>query len=112
MPKPWSIFCDCPELAVDLTRDAARIELPVAPEVHEAPWEAAIEALGGGAPAAVVVEQPLQADVAVRLAEAATTAKRKLPVAVIGPQPLGLFHDLGLPAVHETGPLLLSLIHI
>ena len=45
MPKAWSIFCDCPELAVDLRRDAARIGLAVAPEVHDPPWEPAIEAL-------------------------------------------------------------------
>lgn len=106
MPKAWSIFCDCPELAVDLTRDAARIGLEVAPEVHEAPWEPAIEAMKGGAAVGVVVAAPLRADIAVRLADAARSVKRKLPVAVIGPQRLGLFHDLGLPAVHETGPLL------
>ena len=37
MPKAWSIFCDCPELAVDLARDAARIGLAVEPEVREDP---------------------------------------------------------------------------
>jgi hypothetical protein len=100
------MFCDCPELAVDLSRDAARIGLAVAPEVHEGPWAPAIEALRGEAPTAVAVEQPLAPDIVVQLAAAAREANRAIPVAVIGPQPLGLFHDLGIPAVHETGPLL------
>jgi hypothetical protein len=44
MPKAWSIFCDCPELAVDVARDAERIGLSVAPEVQDRPWEGAIDA--------------------------------------------------------------------
>ena len=105
MPKAWSIFCDCPELAVDVARGARRIGLPVAPEVYERPWEAAIEALNGGALTGVAVEAALSPDAVVRMAEAMRAQKQKIPVAVIGPQPLGLLHDLGLPAVHETGPL-------
>ena len=105
MPKAWSIFCDCPELAVDVARDAERIGLSVEPEVHDRPWEGAIEALSAGAPVGLAVEEPLAADVVVRLSEAMRAQKQKIPVAVIGPQPLGLLHDLGLPAVHETGPL-------
>ncbi|MBW1758397.1 MAG: acetate--CoA ligase family protein [Deltaproteobacteria bacterium] len=105
MPKAWSIFCDCPELAVDVARDAERIGLSVKPEVHERPWEGAVEALSLGTQAGLAVEQPLAADVLVRLSEAMRAHKQRVPVAVIGPQPLGLLHDLGLPAVHETGPL-------
>jgi len=105
MPKAWSIFCDCPELAVDVARDAERIGLSVEPEVHERPWDRAIEALSQGALAGLAVEEPLTADAVVRLSEAMRAQKRKIPVAVVGPQPLGLLHDLGLPAVHETGPL-------
>jgi hypothetical protein len=105
MPKAWSIFCDCPELAVDLARDAERIGLSVKLEVHERPWERVIDALRSGGQAALAVEQALAADTVVRLSEAMRTQRQKLPVAVIGPQPLGLLHDLGLPAVHETGPL-------
>ncbi|MBW2225649.1 MAG: acetate--CoA ligase family protein [Deltaproteobacteria bacterium] len=110
MRKAWSIFCDCPELAVDVARDAeriglSRIGLSVKPEVHDCPWEGAIEALSGGSLAGLAVEEPLTADAVVRLAEAMRAQKQKIPVAVIGPQPLGLLHDLGLPAVHETGPL-------
>jgi hypothetical protein len=105
MPKAWSIFCDCPELAVDVARDAERIGLSVEPEVHDRPWESAIEALSAGTPVGLAVEEPLAADVLVRLSEAMRAQKQKIPVAVIGPQPLGLLHDLGLPAVHETGPL-------
>ena len=29
-----------------------------------------------------------------------------MPLGVVGPQPLGMLHDLGIPAVHETGPML------
>lgn len=105
MPKAWSIFCDCPELAVDLTRDAARIGLAVAPQVCDEPWSSAIAAVTAGEPAALASEQALTPDVVVRLADAARASGRKLPVAVIGPQALGVFHDLGIPAVHETGPL-------
>ena len=105
MPKAWSIFCDCPELAVDVARDAERIGLSAKPQVQERPWEGAIEALQGEGSAALAVEQPLAADIVVQLSEAMRTRKQKTPLAVIGPQPLGLFHDLGLPAVHETGPL-------
>lgn len=105
MPKPWSMFCDCPELAVDLSRDAARIGLSVRPEVHERPWEQATAACERDEPAAVVLEQALDPDLAVRLSDAARSSKRKIPVAVIESQALGLLHDLGLPAVHETGPL-------
>jgi hypothetical protein len=100
------MFCDCPELAVDVARDAARIGLPVEPEVRERPWESVMAAVKDGRLAALAVEEPLGADTVVRLAEAMRGAERKLPVAVIGPQPLGLLHDLGLPAVHETGPLI------
>ena len=105
MPKAWSIFCDCPELAVDVARDADRIGLSAKPQVQERPWEGAIEALRGEGLTAIAVEQPLAADIVVQLSEAMRTRKQKIPVAVIGPQPLGLLHDLGLPAVHETGPL-------
>ena len=106
MPKAWSIFCDCPELAVDLARDAARIGLAVEPEVREDPASRAVDALKAGARVALVVSGPLAPDTAVGLAEAGRAAERKVPLALIGPQPLGLFHDLGLPAVHETGPIL------
>ena len=106
MPKVWSIFCDCPELAVDVARDAERIGLSVEPSVLERPWEGAIEALEAGKLAAMAVEDPLEANILVRLAEAMRAGTTKLPLAIIGPQPLGLPHDLGLPAVHETGPLL------
>lgn len=99
------MFCDCPELAVDLSRDAARIGLSVRPEVHERPWEQATAACERDEPAAVVLEQALDPDLAVRLSDAARSSKRKIPVAVIESQALGLLHDLGLPAVHETGPL-------
>jgi len=105
MPKAWSIFCDCPELAVDVARDAERIGLSVEPEVHERPWEQVIAVVSSGGHAALAVEKALGPDTAVRLSEAMRTQKQKIPVAVIGPQPLGLLHDLGLPAVHETGPL-------
>jgi len=106
MPKAWSIFSDCPELAVDLARDAARIGLAVEPEVRDEPSAPAIDALSQGGQVALAVSEPLAPDTAVQLAEAGRAANRKVPLAVIGPQPLGLFHDLGLPAVHETGPLL------
>jgi hypothetical protein len=105
MPKAWSIFCDCPELAVDVARDAERIGLSVEPEVHPRPWEQVIAILSGGGRAALAVEDALGANTVVRLSEAMRDRKQKIPVAVIGPQPLGLLHDLGLPAVHETGPL-------
>lgn len=106
MPKAWSIFCDCPELAVDVARDAERIGLAVEPEVHDRPWEAAIEAVQEGRRAALAVELPLTADVAVHLSEAMRKHHAKIPVAVLAPQPCDLLHDLGLPAVHETGPLI------
>jgi hypothetical protein len=106
MPKAWRIFCDCPELAVDVALDAERIGLSVEPEVHPRPWDAAIEAAQGGAPSALAVEKALAPDVAARLGDAVRGAKRKIPIAVVAAQPLGLLHDLGLPAVQETGPLL------
>jgi hypothetical protein len=106
MPKAWSIFCDCPELAVDVARDAERIGLSVEANVLEQPWEGAIEAMRGGQLAALAVEEPLEANTLVRLAEAMRARPIGLPLAIIGPQPLGLPHDLGLAAVHETGPLL------
>ena len=55
MSKPWSIYCDHPELAVDLTRDAARVGVPIAPEVDPEPWAAAIAALAEGSPVALAV---------------------------------------------------------
>jgi hypothetical protein len=64
-----------------------------------------MEVLISGGQAALAVEGALAADTVVRLSEAMRTQRQKIPVAVIGPQPLGLLHDLGLPAVHETGPL-------
>jgi hypothetical protein len=105
MLDAWSIFAESAELAVDLAREAARVGLTVAPEVVEEPTERAIEALDASRRAAVVVEGPLDADRLVRLADAARRRDVRAPVAVIGQQPLGLLHDLGLPAVRETGPL-------
>jgi hypothetical protein len=105
MPKAWSIFCDCPELAVDVARGAGRIGLSLEPGVHERPWEAAIDALNRGRLTGVAVKAPLTPDALVRLAEAMRASEHRVPVAVIGPQPLGLLHDLGLPAVDEIGPL-------
>ncbi len=105
MPEAWSIFCDGPELAVDLARDAKRVGLSIAPEVREEPWGAACEALASGAKVAVAVADALPPNAAVELAAAGDAAGRRVPVAVIGPQRLGVLHDLGLPAVHETGPL-------
>ena len=106
MPRAWSIFCDCPELAVDLARGAERVGLAMEPLVHERPSEAAIDASSRGDRVGVAVETPLTPDAVVRLAEAMRAGKQRIPVAVVGPQPLGLLHDLGLPAVDETGPLI------
>lgn len=105
MPKAWRVFCDCPELAVDVARDAARIGLSVRPEVQERPCESAIAGCERDEPTAIVLEQALDPDLAVQLSDAMRPTERKIPVAVIEPQELGLLHDLGLPAVHETGPL-------
>ena len=105
MSKPWSMFCDCPELGVDLARAGGRIGLSAAPEVRDRPIENAIAALEEGARAAVALSAMPSADDAIRLAEAARSAAQRVPIAVIETAPLGLLHDLGLPAVHETGPL-------
>jgi hypothetical protein len=105
MRKAWSILCDCPELAVDVARDADRIGLSVAPIVADKPVETAIEGVAAGEPTALALEGKIEADQIVQLAEAMRTKGAKVPLAIIGPQPLGLFHDLGLPAVHETGPM-------
>jgi len=106
MPKAWSIFCDCPELAIDVARDAERIGLSIEAEVHERPWERLIDVLHSGGQAALAVEEALAANTAVRLSEAMRPRNQRIPIAVIGPQELGLLHDLGLPAVRETGPLI------
>ena len=105
MSTPWIIYCDGPELAVDLAREAARIGLALTPEVVDAPLPAAAAALGTEARVGVAAEGPLAPDDVVRLADAARREGRRVPVAVISPQPLGMLHDLGLPAVHESGPL-------
>ncbi|MCZ6807236.1 MAG: acetate--CoA ligase family protein [Deltaproteobacteria bacterium] len=105
MPKTWSIFCDCPELAVDAARDAERIGLPVEPIVDDKPAETAMKAIAAGEPAALALERAIGADQSVQLAEAMRSHGVKVPLAIIGPQSLGLFHDLGLAAVHETGPM-------
>ena len=106
MPNTWSMFCDSPELAVDLSREADRIGLPIAPLVYEEPWEHALRAIGEGTPTAIACERALAPDALVRLAAAAREASCRIPVGVLGAQPLGLLHDLGIPAVHETGPML------
>lgn len=100
------MFCDGPELAVDLARGAQRIGLSVEPEVHERPWEPAIETMQSGRAAGVALAAPFSPEAAVHLSAAARSNERRVPVAVIGPQALGLLHDLGLPAVHETGPMI------
>jgi hypothetical protein len=105
MSTPWIIYCDGPELAVDLAREAARIGLALTPEVVDAPLSAAAAALGDEARVGVAAEGPLSADDVVTLADAARREGRRVPVAIISPQPLGMLHDLGLPAVHESGPL-------
>ena len=105
MPNPWIIYCDCPELAVDLSREAARVRLSLSPEVVDDPTEAAVSALGDEGRVGIVAEGSLPPNAVVRLSEAARSADRRVPVAVIAPEPLGMLHDLGLPAVHEVGPL-------
>lgn len=105
MPKAWSIFCDCPELAVDVARDAKRIDLSIEAIVNETPAEAAIAALANGQRAAIASEHPIEPDQGAQLAEAMRSGGSKVPLTIISPQPLGLFHDLGLPAAHETGPM-------
>lgn len=114
MSKPWRIYCDCPELAVDLTRDAARVGAPIALEVHPEPWVPAISGLAEGLPIALALGQALRPNAAVELADAAHAAKRIAPLAQIGLAPLGILHDLGLPAVDETAPLIavLSLLEL
>ncbi len=105
MPKAWSMVCDCPELAVDVARDAGRIGLSVEAIVADKPAEAAIEAVLAGQPTGLVLEAEIGADRGVELAEAMRAREATVPIAILAPQPLGLLHDLGLPAVHETGPL-------
>ncbi len=105
MPKAWSMVCDCPELAVDVARDAGRIGLSVEAIVADKPAEAAIEAVLAGQPTGLVLEAEIGADRGVELAEAMRARETTVPIAILAPQPLGLLHDLGLPAVHETGPL-------
>lgn len=99
------MFCDCPELGVDLVRDAERVGLSVEPEVGDRPIDEAIAALKAGARVGVAVADPPSANDVVRLSEAAYAQQQRVPVAVVGAWPLGLLHDLGLAAVHETGPL-------
>ncbi|MGB5812970.1 MAG: acetate--CoA ligase family protein [Polyangiales bacterium] len=105
MPKSWTILCDCPELAVDVARAGVRIDLAVAPQVTRTPIEDAIAIVREGAAVAIAMEAPLGPDGGVQLAEAARTVGRRIPIALVSGQPLGLFHDLGLPAVHETAPM-------
>ncbi len=105
MPKAWSMVCDCPELAVDVARDAGRIGLSVEAIVADQPAETAIEAVLAGQPTGLVLEREIGADRGVELAEAMRAREATVPIAILAPQPLGLLHDLGLPAVHETGPL-------
>ena len=106
MREAWSIFCDCPELAVDAGRDAQRVGLPASPVVHERPCAVAVESMLRGDRVAVAVEAPIDPDTLVELAEHARSNHARVPLAVIAPQPPGLAHDLGLPAVRETGPLI------
>ncbi len=105
MPKSWSMICDCPELAVDVARDAERIGLSVEAIVADEPAETAIEAISAGKPTALALEREIAADQGVQLAEAMRAHEATVPLAIVGPQALGLLHDLGLPAVHETGPM-------
>lgn len=106
MPKAWSIFCDCAELAVDVSRDAERIAVSIVPVVHDDPCAAAAESVRRGDLAAVAVEGAIEPDALVELSAEARSHKVKVPVAVIASQRLGLAHDLGLPAVHDTGALM------
>lgn len=105
MPKAWTMLCDCPELAVDVARAAARISLPVDPCVTRTPVSDATSAIGRGEAVGIAIEGELDPDPSVQLAEVARARGAKVPLAMVGGQPLGLFHDLGLPAVHEIGPM-------
>lgn len=106
MADAWTILCEGPDLAVDVAREAARIELPVSPAPAERPAEQAIGALRNGGRVAVALEETPSPDRAVELGEAARAVGVTLPMAIVGSDRLGLFHDLGLAATHETGPML------
>ncbi len=105
MAMAWSMVCDCPELAVDVARDAERIDLSVEAIVSDEPAKMAIGQVSAGKPTALALEGEIEADHGVQLAEAMRAHGASVPVAILGPQPLGLLHDLGLSAVHETGPM-------
>ncbi|MEM7139132.1 MAG: acetate--CoA ligase family protein [Myxococcota bacterium] len=106
MTRSWTILCESPELAVDLGRGAVRLGLPVSPRVEERPLETAIATIGPDQHIAIALEDALEPDDAARLAEQSRGLSMRPPISVADRQPLDLFHDLGLPATHELGPML------
>ncbi len=105
MALPWNIVCDCPELAVDVARDAARIGLPVEPTVDVQAVERALEAMARGVPVGLALQNAMGPNDGVFVAEAARTHGTQVPAAIIDLQSAGLYHDLGLIAVQDTGAL-------
>jgi len=104
MPLAWSMICDGPELAVDVARSAERVGLSVEPTVADDVIAVALATMAEGRRVGLATSRPVTPDDAVRLADAMRSQSTRVPMALIGAQSLGLFHDLGLVAVRETGP--------
>lgn len=111
MAKSWKIYCESPELAIDLRRDCDRIGLLVECETSEDVWTGAASAVDESIPVGIAATSPPTPDQWVALSERARKAGRQLPVALVGPEQRAraLAHDLGVVAVGDTGPLLAAM---
>jgi hypothetical protein len=109
--------CASADLAVELAHACAELGVTVDPRPERAPVRAALDALGAGHPAAVVLEADPSAADLVALGAAARAAGAPALLALVSPGTerlvwLALASDLGLVAVDEVRPLASALAFV
>lgn len=108
MSRELPVFCDAPELALEVTLSAEAIESVAQPRVVDDPIGAAVAALAAGEAAALAMSGVPSPGRLVELARAARVRGVEVALCLLGaPAPaLHLARDLGLVAVHEVRPLI------
>ncbi|HEY8431520.1 MAG TPA: acetate--CoA ligase family protein [Sandaracinaceae bacterium] len=110
MSRPWRIYCDDAELAVECARAAAPLSLAVEPQIADDAMERARAAIDRTGHVAVAVARPPSPAALTRLAAQSRAHGALVPIAIVAPREARekarlIAGDLGLVAVSEIRPL-------